>query len=1002
MQKISPWCLGADDGLTYYRLAVWYTIITTAFRCPSSPADLTEDSPKLCKPYLDLKSHATPYLEPYYNAHLAPYVEKVQPYVDRVKTQAYDPALAFTTTNYEKHGAPRVAQAQKYGQAQWDKTLRPQVEVARQAALKQYNIYLGPHVQKVTDVASPYYNNVKTSATDFYELEVRPAYKLAAPHVKRTYKQVEAFAVNTAFPYAQWSGELTWTFVRRQIWPKIQILYGENVEPQVMKITQRLGRYKDEKKLEAAVESIAASSQVSSATPILSSASSAASSIAASVTSAISSGSVPAVPSASVEPEQSAGEQFTADLKLWDEQVSKAVEEGSEHLRERVDEIAQSQVDHQVTAVGKALLIELEEGSKSALNSLKTKIQSIVEDLPEEATDSDVSAAEEKLTKAVRSAGKTVKNKAQDVRDWKQSFEKQTTELVDAAVHSTLETIGNIQDLRLQDIGRRWAHHESITHKDWSKYNDLKKASSKWKGDVEAVASKHQHITEAKKVASDIEEQAMATAEDAATELARLKSVGQWKIGARDASDDFNTKHIPAAAAKAKQAVMDKVSDAKEAVAPSSQGTIESLSSVASSKAAGVASSASIAAASASSSASSVAASVSAPSAESVVSAASSKAAGVSSSAESAASEASKKIIGTQTGSVESVASAASEKIVGTQPGSVESAASAASEKIIGTQTGSIESAASKASEAIIGTEQPAVESVRSVVAESASSVASAVSESVIGTEPGVVEKAATKASEAVIGTEQPALESVTSVVAESASSVASAVSESVIGTEPGVAEKAATKASEAIIGTEIPAIESISSAVKSGESSVSASLGPKAASALAEANSMKDQVSSSVIGTSTPAAESVVSEASSSLSSVASVASEAVAGSSSSNIAEKASKKVMGGVMAQAVPEVREIVFDDEIEEGDTYSDKVQSIMSKAGDHASYLTQAVQDAIKPTTTQGKVQAASSLANDQYLSAVEAASSMFFGEEETMPESMARVASERYTQAVQA
>lgn len=824
-------------------------------------------------------------MEPYYHTYVAPYVtpyvEKAQPYVDRVKTRAYDPALAFTKENYSKHGAHRVAQAQQYGQTQWEKTVRPQFEKARLEGLKQYDAHLAPHVQKVWVAVEPYYTNLKNSAIDFYELEIRPAYKFAAPYAQRTYHQLHAFTVNTGLPYAHWGANLTWSFVSRQIWPRIQILYGENVEPQVMKITQRLGRYKDEKKLEAAVESIAASSKASSASASASSVSSSVSSLSSSIASSLvgsttadAAGSTSSAQSAEPsETEQTAAEQFADDLKLWEEQVAKAVQEGSDHLRERVQDICDKQLEHQVNGVGKALIIRLEESSQSVFKTLKSRILSAVESLPEDASSELVASVQDHFASDVREGGQTIKSKAQSVREWKQGYDKETIALVDAAANSTLETIDNIQDLRLQDIGRRWASNEGITHKDWSKYNELKKTSSQWRNDVEAVASKNERLTEAKKAASDIEEQAMSIAEESAQELARLKKVGQWKIEARDASDDFNTKYVPAAAARAKQQVVNKVSDASEAVAGTTRGSAESLSSIASSKAANIASGASEAAAEA-------------------------------------------------TFSVESAASKASENIIGTGTGNIESAASKASERILGTSTGSIESAASE------------------------------VSKKVVGTHPGFIESAASEASK------------------------------SVVGSEPGVAEQAATKVSEAVIGGETPAVESVLSA----------------------ANQNKDQVAASIKGTPAPMIESVASDASSSLSSVASVVSEAVPGSSSSSVAEKASKKVWGGAMAQAIPVAHSIVLDDDIvdDQDETYSAKIQSIVSKAGDQASVLTQAVQDAIKPTTTQGKAQAASSYANEQYLKAIEAASSMFFEDEETMPESMARVASERYSQAVSA
>ena len=791
------------------------------------------------------------------------------------------------------------------------------MDVARKHALKQYDSTLGPHVQKVQDAVSPYYTNVKASASDFYELELLPAYKHTAPYAKKFYGHAHRFSVNTALPYARWGTDLTFTFVRRQIWPRIQVLYGENVEPQIFKISQRLGRYRDEKKIEAAVES--AESSASSSSSSSSSASSVASASSTVVTSSpsavVSSASsviesvmtkassvVAASPSmAAVEEEPSAAEQFSQDLKVWEEHVSIAVREGLDHLRERIQEICDRQVETQTNGVGEALIIQLEESSSSAFRSLKARVETVIEHLPEEPSESDISSAQDSINKEVKKAGQTIKQKAQNVRDWKQTFDTDITRLIEAAANSTLETIDNIRDLRLQEIGRRWASNAAITHRDWTKYNDLKKASSKGRDEVAALATSNE-LTEAKKGAQSIEDRAMAVAEGAAKELTRLKSVSQWKLEARDSSDDFNTKYAPAAAARAKQQVADKISDAKEAIVGSSQGTVESASSVLSSQGSQAASSASVQ--------------------------------------------------GSQLAS--SLSSQGSQM------------ASSASEAVLGTSTGSVESAASKVSEKVLGSEQPTLESIASVASESVKSAATVVSESVLGTQPGVAEQAATKVSEAVVGRDTPVIESISSAASSASSQIANQ------SLSPEMAKS-----------------------LKAGKSSAN--------SAASDASSSIASVASSV------SAPSIVSEASSSMSSVAqqgassasSVASQV--SESASDASEKASKKVWGGAMAQAVPSARSIVLDDDIvDDESTYSSKLQDILGKAGDQASQLTQAVQDALKPAPTQGSVESVTSLASEQYERALSAASSVIFGTEQGVGESLSSVASDRYASAVSA
>lgn len=966
---------------------------------------------------------ALPHVQPYYDTYLASYVEKAQPYVDQAKTHVYNPALTFAKT----HGAPRLSQAQKYGQKEWERTVRPRLDLASKHAYKQYDATLAPHVQKVQGVVTPYYTTVKTSAADFYELEFQPAYKRSAPYAKKFYKQAHRFTLDTALPYAQWGTDLTWAFVRRQIWPRIQILYGENVEPQIFRISQRLGRYRDEKKIEAAVESMESSSTQTltstvstTSTSVVSSASPAASSASSIVESVIDKASSVVAPSPSMaapEDNIAPAEQFTKDLKTWEQQVAKAVSEGAEHLGERVQEICDRQIEHQGKGVGAALIIQLEETVSSAFSSFQTKARTVIAKLPESISDSDISSAEDTINQEVRKAGQSVKNKAQNVREWKQTYDKETTHLIEAAANSTLETIDNIRDLRLQDIGRRWASNGDISHKDWSRYNELKKASSKWRDEVETVAINHAGLAETRKIAVDVEENAMAIAEGAANELSRLKTAALWKLDARDSSDDFNTKYVPAAAMRAKQQVVDAV------VGSSSQDPVESATSVAASKAAEYASSISEA------------------------------------------------VIGSSTGSVESAASKVSEKVVGTeQPvhesvvsvasASVQNAASAVSESVIGTEPGLAEKVATTISEAVVGSETPYTESIssaasslvkdspiadkslgpkaaslisaaqskRSAASSSAADAVSAGSSSASSVASEVSSSASSVASSApsvksIVLDASSSVASAASSVSKSAPSVLSDASSSVVSAASGVSSSAASAVSGVSSSAASP--ESVASDASSSLSSAASSISKSAPTPQSVVSNISSSVASvaSSVSEAAPAPESIVSDASSSITSASSEASAAApepesafsdasssivsvvsqASEASPSIETPVTKKVWGGAMAQAVPPPQQIIFDEDIvDEDDTYSQKLASMLSSAGAQASQLTQAVQDALKPAATQGSVESITSLASVQYESAIAAASVALFGTQQGVGESVASAASERYAEAVTA
>ncbi|CAK1364495.1 unnamed protein product [Cercospora beticola] len=916
----------ADKGV---KLFIWYALYQIVFHCPSSQSQVNDDTNHVCKTYLQGRDFVTPYAQPYYDEYLAPYVRQAQPYYDVANEKVYKPAYSA----YETYAAPRLAQAQVLGQQQWEKTIKPQLDVAQKQVGKQYQQSLAPHVKKATDVVQPYYDGVVNSAADIWQLELEPVYRKTAPYAEKVYQQGQAFAVNTALPQAQFVGSTAWSFWTRNIWPRIRILYGENVEPQLMRITERLGRYKDGKKLEAEISSVEASSKSAKVSASVESVASSASSTLSQATESPSSAASAAfhsTPSPSADPVT----QFTEDLKSWEDISHKAVEEGSEDLAERIQEITTQQVKS-AHSVGNALVTQLEATSESAMNSVKSRIQQIVKSLPEDTEEKDIEAANEDLVQAVRAAGQSIKQKAQAVREWRQTRQSETESLVEKALQSTLETVDSIRELRLTEIGRKYAS-SSLPHKQWSKYNDIKKAKQTWRNDVEKAAHGHKGLTEAKHAVEEIEQVAMGVAEDAAKELGRLKKVGQWKIAADDASDDFETKTIPPPVRKAKEYIVEQAAGAagaaSQVVFGSEQDAVESATPVVAEK------------------------------------------------ASQAASQASEAVYGS-TGSVESVASQAS------------SAASSLSEKVVGSSTGSVESAASQA--------KKSASSIASEASKSASDAAASASSAVLD-ESSLSDTVKQSASSAASKVSESASDAA-SKISKSASAASSSASSAIVG-ESGLSDtvkEAASSASSAILG-ESSFTDSVTDAASSATESAK-SVGPKLASMLAaqkdqaskSADSLVKEASSAISSaTHTPVASSI----SSSVSSAANAASSAAASAydnlpdvediaDAAESAAKKPKKVFAGAMAQELKEPREPIIEgdygDMVDTGDLYADyseSVQKIINGAGDKASQLTQAIEDALKSASpTQGSVESVSSLASAQYESALSAASSALFG-----------------------
>jgi hypothetical protein len=107
---------------------------------------------------------------------------------------------------------------------------------------------------------------------------------------------------------------------------------------------------------------------------------------------------------------------------------------------------------------------------------------------------------------------------------------------------------------------------------------------------------------------------------------------------------------------------------------------------------------------------------------------------------------------------------------------------------------------------------------------------------------------------------------------------------------------------------------------------------------------------------------------------------------------------------MAQFV-EAKQIMYEDVLDDDDdsSYSEKIHSMASQAGDKFSDITKAVREALlKPTSTQGSVESVTSLAAEQYSKALSAASVAYYGTQQGTGESIASVASSRYADAVAA
>src|SRR5687768_9091956 len=175
------------------------------------------------------------------------------------------------------------------------------------------------------------------------------------------------------------------------------------------------------------------------------------------------------------EKRRKAREMVAHDLELWQNKFAAAADQGAADMEERVSEIAQQKSTGQVQTTGRSLATELETAIQTQVSGLKGRISEIVAN--EEITSWD---AEEEVTLAVRAAGVAIKDKAQKLRAWRETFDKDLQNTVIQAADVHFQILDETRGLALQEIGMRWAWTDGVTYKDWAKYHELKATLNNW------------------------------------------------------------------------------------------------------------------------------------------------------------------------------------------------------------------------------------------------------------------------------------------------------------------------------------------------------------------------------------------------------------------------------------------------------------------------------------------------------------------------------------------
>lgn len=452
----------------------------------------------------------------------------------------------------------------------------PQVQSAQKKAQEIYGGSLAPHVEKASLVVEPYFGRLRNSALTVHHNHIMPAFDTSKPYFRQAYGASEAFVLATGIPYAKWAWSSLVIFVDGTLWPQVRALYGDNVKPQLVMISERIAKYQEGRKLKASMNKV--ESSISAASRATKESTSLATPEIIPETPTHTGETGPAKTSPTSEEQIAAArEQVATDLHTWQEKFAKAADKGSEDLQERVKDIIDGLIKSEIDGEGRRLMTALNKTVEKEIIGFKSKLIKIVAGLPNDSSSSEDEAAEKEALDTIRQSANSIRDRASAIRQWYAKFEANIGQRADAAADSTLDVLDGIRDLGLQEIGMRWAWMDGVTYKDWAKYHQLKKQFDNWRNEVREVATKHEVLEKARKSGESLLEDAMDTASGAAMELVRLKDVGKWKIHAHDSTDNFDSRIMPAGAASAASKVVNNIKGVSQSLVESSRSTTESI-----------------------------------------------------------------------------------------------------------------------------------------------------------------------------------------------------------------------------------------------------------------------------------------------------------------------------------------------------------------------------------------------------------------------------------------
>lgn len=168
-------------------------------------------------------------------------------------------------------------------------------------------------------------------------------------------------------------------------------------------------------------------------------------------------------------------EQITSLLASWRTKFAASAEDALGNLKEEINEIsakASKKTDQKD-------VLNLKAQTEHRLVSLRHDIDKIIHSLPENPSEKEKSAAEARITTAIRAAGEHIRDETAAVRNNAREFEEKLYDDVSEVTQKHLGALDATHDFGLQEIGMKWTGMNFVTQKDWKHFNDLRTEGKK-------------------------------------------------------------------------------------------------------------------------------------------------------------------------------------------------------------------------------------------------------------------------------------------------------------------------------------------------------------------------------------------------------------------------------------------------------------------------------------------------------------------------------------------